>query len=103
MRAGHSAVLLTAIAMAGCGKPRPPMTDGERAYRAKCSACHRLYEPGERTPEEWQDAVAKMERLKKVRLDPEEEDVILAYLAGPARAGPFPVAPAVDGDPSPAH
>lgn len=62
------------------------MSDGERTYRAKCAACHRLHEPGERTPEQWESAVAKMQRLKKVRLSPAEEDLILGYLGGPRPA-----------------
>ena len=83
---GVAALLL--LGSASCGPPRPPMTDGERTYRAKCSACHRLFEPGEGTPEQWQDAVAKMERLRKVWLDQAQEDLILSYLAGAPKVAP---------------
>jgi hypothetical protein len=75
------------VAANGCesGRPRAPISDGERTYRAKCAACHRLYEPGERTPEQWESVVAKMQRLRKVHLGQADEDLILGYLAG-ARA-----------------
>lgn len=72
------------------------MSDGERAYRSKCAACHRLYEPGERTKEQWESAVAKMVRLKKVRLTQVDEDLILGYLTGP-RPPPVPAAPRAGG------
>ncbi len=29
------------------------MEEGERLYRAKCASCHRLIDPGTRTPDEW--------------------------------------------------
>ncbi|GAC1547054.1 MAG: hypothetical protein NVS2B9_14110 [Myxococcales bacterium] len=85
------------VAFLGCGggRPRGPVSDGERVYRSKCAACHRLYEPGERTRDQWESALAKMERLKKVRLTPEEEDLILGYLAGrPETPVDLPPAPA---------
>jgi hypothetical protein len=63
------------------------MSDGERTYRAKCAACHRLHEPGERTVEQWESAVAKMQRLKKVHLSQADEDLILGYLAGAQAPG----------------
>ena len=67
------------------GPPRPPMSDGERTYRAKCTSCHRVYEPAEETPAQWVKEVDKMEALKKVTLSSEERAQILQYLSGDAR------------------
>ena len=61
---------------------RAPLSDGERLYIARCTACHAAYEPRERTPDEWSAAVSKMERWKKVTLSPEERALILGYLSG---------------------
>jgi mono/diheme cytochrome c family protein len=63
------------------------MSDGERTYRAKCTACHRVYQPAEETPAQWAKTLDKMEALKKVTLTPEERAQILQYLSGDALAG----------------
>jgi cytochrome c5 len=82
---------LLALAAAACssGKPRGPMSDGERMYLSKCTACHSAYEPGERSAQSWVKAMDDMERLKKTHLKPGERALILSYLTGdPAgRAG----------------
>jgi len=74
----------TVLGAAACssGPPRPPMSDGERTYRAKCTSCHRVYEPHEQTPAQWVQTLDKMEALKKVTLAPEERAQILQYLTG---------------------
>ena len=69
-------------AACGTGKPRGPLSDGERLYLSRCTSCHRTYEPGELSPEQWTTVVAKMERLKKVRLRPEERLLLLGWLGG---------------------
>ena len=77
----------------GDARPRAPMSDGERTYLARCTGCHAAYEPSERTPEEWQAAVRKMERWKKVSLDDGQRALILGYLTGaepPAGAASSP-------------
>ena len=66
------------------------MSDGERTYRAKCTACHRVYEPAEETPAQWVKTLDKMEALKKATLSAEERARILQYLSGDAQV----VAPA---------
>ena len=79
------------LVLAGCGasRPRGPMSDSERLYNGKCSSCHRLYEPAEHTPAQWEAAIDKMEALKKVHLQPEERALILGYLGGkPLAPGP---------------
>ena len=72
----------------GTGKPRGPLSDGERLYLSRCTSCHRTYEPGERSPEQWTAVVAKMERLKKVRLRPEERSLLLGWLGGTPASPP---------------
>jgi hypothetical protein len=56
------------------------MSEGERLYRAKCTSCHRLYEPGER--KDWPAVLDKMEAEKKVHLFPEDRAEILGFLQG---------------------
>ncbi len=67
------------------------MSDGERMYLAKCTACHSAYEPGERTAKAWVAAVDHMEARKKVHLAPDERALIMTYLTGePTGAGHSP-------------
>ena len=85
---GLRAAGLALLAACSTGAPRGPMSDGERLYRAKCTSCHRVYEPGEQTPAQWGATLDKMVALKKVTLTPEERAQILQYLAGPAQVKP---------------
>jgi hypothetical protein len=75
---------LLALAAAACssGKPRGPMSEGERMYLAKCTSCHSAYEPGERSAQSWVKAMDDMERRKKTHLQPGERALILTYLTG---------------------
>ena len=83
-------VAALALLGAGCGaaKPRGPLSDGERLYLSRCTSCHRTFEPGELSAEQWTAVIAKMERLKKVRLRPEERTLLLGWLGSTARTGP---------------
>jgi hypothetical protein len=81
-RVRASLLLLLAAAACSSGPPRPPLSEGERTYRAKCTSCHRIYEPHEQTPEQWVRTLDKMVALKKVTLEPEERAQILQYLTG---------------------
>ncbi|MFN2550343.1 MAG: hypothetical protein ABR567_23200 [Myxococcales bacterium] len=71
-------VLVTACNSA----PSRPMSSGERLYRAKCTSCHRVYEPHEQSPQKWAATIDKMEAEKKVHLSPDERAEILGYLGG---------------------
>ena len=82
--------LLAAVLGCSSGPPRPPMSDGERTYRAKCTSCHRVYQPAEQTPSQWVKTIDTMEALKKVSLAPEERAQILQYLSGDAQSRPQP-------------
>ena len=89
LKVSIGALSLAALASCGGAAPRRQMSDGERLYLARCTSCHRTYEPGEFTPAGWAKEVAKMERLKKVTLDPGERALLLGWLAGPqAQAEP---------------
>lgn len=73
---------LIASAACGMGKPRPPMTDAERLYRAKCTSCHSAYEPADYPPQKWPVLIAEMEKAKRVHLANEDRAIILGYLMG---------------------
>jgi hypothetical protein len=82
------AALLIAAAACSTGAPRGSMTEEERTYRAKCTSCHRVYQPAEETPQQWAATLDKMVALKKVTLTPEERAQILQYLARDAQIQP---------------
>jgi hypothetical protein len=66
------------------------LQSGYQTYRGKCSGCHALFPVEEYDSEEWESGVAKMIRLKKVKLQPEEREQLLKYLSAssaPAAAG----------------
>lgn len=75
----------------GAGKPRGPLSEGERLYRAKCTSCHSAYELHEYSPAQWTKSVAEMERLKRVRLAADERALLLEFLTGSTQV---PVQPA---------
>ncbi|TMA23356.1 MAG: hypothetical protein E6J88_12865 [Deltaproteobacteria bacterium] len=75
--------VIIALLVAACSSaPSRPMSSGERLYRAKCTSCHRVYEPHEQTPSQWAATLDKMEAEKKVHLTAEERAEILGYLVG---------------------
>lgn len=86
MRIIGRTALAGALALAGCSAPAPraPRSEGERLYLARCTKCHAAYEPGQRTPAQWQEAVENMEMQGKVDLSPGDRALILGYLAGAA-------------------
>jgi len=78
-----------ALLLAGCaGGASRPMSEEERTYRAKCTSCHKIYEPSAYSPQGWVGVVDKMEAEKKVHLSPEERARILLYLTGDAQGSP---------------
>ena len=83
IRRGAIVLLLAACSS---GRPRGPLSEEERLYRAKCTSCHRTYEPDERPPQAWAGVLDKMEAEKKVRLSQEERAQILGYLSGDKQA-----------------
>ncbi len=76
------AILMVCTCACGVGRPRGPMSDGERMYLGKCTSCHSAYAPSERTPQKWVDAIDEMEAKKKVHLAADERALILTYLTG---------------------
>lgn len=77
----RSALLLVAAACSSA--PSHPLSQEERLYRAKCTSCHRMYEPGER--KDWPVVLDRMQAEKKTHLSPEERAQILAFLQGNPR------------------
>jgi hypothetical protein len=55
-------------------------------YRAKCSGCHRPYEPASRTMGQWRDILDRMAR--KAHLTPDQEQVLRGWLAASAADAP---------------
>ena len=56
-----------AVALAGCSGQLPaPRSEGERLYRARCTGCHRAYDPSEKS--DWPRIVDKMQAEKKTHL-----------------------------------
>ena len=75
-----AAVLLLAVA-ACSSAPSRPLSPEERVYRAKCTSCHRAYEPGERN--DWPVVLDRMNAEKKTHLSADEREQILVFLQGP--------------------
>jgi hypothetical protein len=73
-------VLVLSLAAACSSAPSRPLSEEERTYRAKCTSCHRAYEPGERR--DWPVILDRMQAEKKTHLNPEERAQILAFLQG---------------------
>jgi hypothetical protein len=87
MRAGVSTAIVSfaALAVVACATaPRGGCAgDGQALYRAHCAACHRLYEPSDRTRAEWTALVQRM--AARAHLSVEERDALLRYLHASAR------------------
>jgi len=79
VKRGAAAFLL---AVAACSSaPSRPLSPEERVYRAKCTSCHRAYEPGERN--DWPVVLDRMNAEKKTHLSADEREQILVFLQGP--------------------
>jgi hypothetical protein len=79
VKRGAAALLL---AVAACSSaPSRPLSPEERVYRAKCTSCHRAYEPGERN--DWPVVLDRMNAEKKTHLSADEREQILVFLQGP--------------------
>ena len=64
------------------GRPRAPISEGQRLYLAKCTSCHSAWEPAKYSPTEWRKNLDEMIEAKKVTLSAEERAEILGYLGG---------------------
>jgi hypothetical protein len=54
------------------------INNGAKLLIAKCARCHPLYDPSPYTDAEWSQWMTKM--TKKVRLKPEQEELLWRYL-----------------------
>ena len=79
MKRGAAALLLGVAACSSA--PSRPLSPEERVYRAKCTSCHRAYEPGERN--DWPVVLDRMSAEKKTHLSADEREQILVFLQGP--------------------
>ena len=72
------------LATAACSSaPSRPLSEEERLYRAKCTSCHRAFDPAQR--KDWPAVLDKMQAEKKTHLTAEERAQILQYLQGPSK------------------
>jgi hypothetical protein len=49
-----------------------------KIYNAKCAKCHKFYDPGKYSMEEWQTWMVKMN--KKARLKPDQAELLSRYI-----------------------
>jgi hypothetical protein len=80
----RAAAFLLPLAAACSSAPSRPLSPEERVYRAKCTSCHRAYEPGERN--DWPAVLDRMNAEKKTHLSADELAQILTFLQGPGTA-----------------
>jgi hypothetical protein len=74
--------LLLLLTAACSSAPSRPLSEEERLYRAKCTSCHRAYEPGERR--DWPAVIDRMQAERKTHLSVEERAQVLQFLQGSA-------------------
>lgn len=73
-----AALLATGCATGGGGGSPSARSEGERLYRSRCAACHRLRDPGEHTRARWAWAVERFG--PRAHLAPAEQARVLAWL-----------------------
>jgi hypothetical protein len=81
MRRVLTAMIAVCAACAGAPTPCAPpggTCDPARLYRARCTGCHRAYEPASRSRTQWHAVLARMAR--KARLTPEDADLLGGWL-----------------------
>lgn len=62
------------------------LAEGRRLYLSHCGSCHRPYEPGAHTADQW--AIEVPEMRERSHLDAARADKVLRYLQAFARPGP---------------
>ena len=100
MRAVRAQLLVLCAALAGCKSPARPAFAGlpaeaedharaaglsveeieaaRKIYVARCARCHKFYDPGDYTADEWRTWMTKMS--KKARLRADQEQLLSRYL-----------------------
>jgi len=76
---------LLGLALAGCAGPIQatdlPTSEtaaARKLYVAKCSKCHKFYDPAKYSDEKWQMWMGKMS--KKAKLKPEQQEMLSRYI-----------------------
>ncbi|PSK89047.1 cytochrome C [Taibaiella chishuiensis] len=54
------------------------LESGKTIFMSSCNKCHKLKEPGSRTPEQWNKVLKRM--IPKARLSDEDGKLVRAYL-----------------------
>jgi hypothetical protein len=72
-------ILGLALALAGAGQlARKEPATPRALYEGKCAKCHRLYDPGDYSEEEWRLWTTNM--VHKTKLRPDQEKLLTPYL-----------------------
>ena len=61
------------------------MDEGKVLFQGNCSKCHKLFEPGSRTVDKWENVLPRM--AKRSKLTEAQEGLVRAYLLVNAKAG----------------
>lgn len=84
VRGVRVAVALACAFLCACTRLPEPESAGAKLYVARCTSCHRAYNPGTMTPEMWKLVVNRMQGVMSRNgvhpLSPEETAVLLDYL-----------------------
>ena len=58
---------------------------GKSIFMANCAKCHKLKEPGSRTPDEWNKVLKRM--IPKAKLSDDDGKLVRAYLIANSKQG----------------
>jgi len=61
------------------------LESGKTIFTGNCSRCHKLKEPGSRTPEQWNRVLKRM--IPKAKLSEEDGKLVRAYLIANSKQG----------------
>jgi cytochrome c2 len=61
------------------------LEQGKTIFTGNCAKCHKLKEPGSRTPEQWEKVLKRM--IPKAKLSEEDGKLVKAYLIANSKQG----------------
>jgi uncharacterized membrane protein len=59
------------------------LDEGKMIWQSNCNKCHKLFDPGSRTPEKWNRVLNRM--IPKAKLTPDQGKLVRAYLIAHAK------------------